>query len=162
VLVVENPSLTVRVMVVRPALSGWGVTFTVRLLLVPLAGLTTISESCTSVGLDETAVTVRLSPSASVSVNGSAAVGVLVGINWLAMLVAKPGAPTRTRKEVSLVWLAGSVTTTVIVASPCCPAAGVMVIVRFWPLPPKLMFAGWLGTTAGLSEVPSSVRLAGL
>ena len=49
-----------------------------------------------------------------------------------------------------------SLTVTVIVVVPVCPAAGVSVTVRLAPLPPKTMFA--FGTSAGLVELPLTVR----
>ena len=45
----------------------------------------------------------------------------------------------------------------VIIATPACPAAGVIVTLRLVPLPPKTMPA--FGTNPGLAEVPEMFRL---
>src|ERR1017187_6300486 len=51
-----------------------------------------------------------------------------------------------------------SLTVTVMLALPDCPANGVTVMVRLPPAPPKTMPA--FCTSAGFDEVPESVRLA--
>ena len=48
-----------------------------------------------------------------------------------------------------------SLTVTVIVVVPLCPVAGVIVTVRFAPLPPKTMFAS--GTNVVLLDEPVTV-----
>src|SRR5205814_5403498 len=55
--------------------------------------------------------------------------------------------------------LPGSRTVTVIVADPTSPAAGVMVRVRFGPVPVTARLAA--GTRAGLSDVAVTIRLFG-
>src|SRR5436190_2131314 len=59
--------------------------------------------------------------------------------------------------KVVLVEAVPSLTATVIVAVPACPAAGVTVTVRFAAVPPKVMFA--FGTRVVLLDVPLRVRL---
>src|SRR4051812_6098637 len=63
---------------------------------------------------------------------------------------------TVSRKFVPVVALP-SLTETVIVAVPFWFAAGVIVRVRFAPLPPKTKFA--FGTRVGLDELPFTVKL---
>lgn len=53
-----------------------------------------------------------------------------------------------------------SVTATVIVVEPFCPGTGLMVTVRFAPLPPNSMFVFEFGTNIGLDELPLTTRLA--
>src|SRR5438876_955846 len=50
-----------------------------------------------------------------------------------------------------------SLTVTVIVAEPDCPAAGVTTTVRFPPLPPKTTVA--FGASVVFDELPDNVRL---
>ncbi len=52
---------------------------------------------------------------------------------------------------------APSLTVTVMVEAPLAPATGVMVTVRFAPLPPKAMFAS--GTSVVFDELPASVKV---
>src|SRR2546426_11256450 len=59
--------------------------------------------------------------------------------------------------NVSLALFTPSLTVTVIVAVPVCPAAGVTVTVRFDPDPPKTMLL--VGTSVGLDEPLLNVRL---
>src|ERR1043166_425315 len=59
--------------------------------------------------------------------------------------------------KVSLVLLVPSLTVTVMVALPDWLVVGSTLTVRFDPLPPKVMF--WLGTSAGLEEVPLRVSV---
>ncbi len=66
------------------------------------------------------------------------------------------GAVTVTTK-LSLALKAPSLTVTVIVLVPVCPAAGVTLTVRLAPLPPKTIPLS--GTSAGLLEVPLTVKL---
>ena len=52
-----------------------------------------------------------------------------------------------------------SFTVTVIVVTPVCPLAGMIVTVRALPEPPKLIPAVLLGTSVGLDELPVTVKL---
>src|ERR1051325_81411 len=65
---------------------------------------------------------------------------------------------TMTGKTVLAV-LVPSLTVTVIGATPVWPEAGVMVMVRLVPLPPKEIFAGLFGTRVELAQLPDTVRL---
>src|SRR5687767_6105871 len=60
------------------------------------------------------------------------------------------GAPTRTVKAVVALAPSPSVTVMPTVLDPSCPAAGVMVTVRFAPLPPKTILL--VGSNVGLEE----------
>src|SRR5436189_1647234 len=64
--------------------------------------------------------------------------------------------PVTVSTNVSLADNAPSLTVTVMVVVPLCPAAGVTVTVRLEPLPANTMFA--FGASAGLEDVPLSVR----
>ena len=70
--------------------------------------------------------------------------------------VATP--PTTTTKLLLDAAPAGSVTVTVIVELPLRPATGVIVRLRFVPLPPKTMFV--FGARLGLDDLPVTTRLA--
>src|SRR6267143_5580922 len=59
--------------------------------------------------------------------------------------------------NVSLALFTPSLTVTVIVAVPVCPAAGVTVTVRLDPLPPNTMLL--VGTSVGLDDPLLNVRL---
>ena len=65
------------------------------------------------------------------------------------------GVTVNTKESVAT--LVPSVTNTVMVAEPNCPAAGVNVTVRLLPLPPKTML--FVGTRVGLEEFRSNIRL---
>ena len=65
---------------------------------------------------------------------------------------------TATVKEVDAVAPSPSVTVSVMVAFPYCPAAGVTVTVRLAPLPPRAMLL--TGTRLVLEEAAATVRLA--
>src|SRR4051812_39861842 len=79
-----KPSLTVTVMVAVPPRAATGVTVTVRLAPEPP---NTILAFGTKPGFDELPLKVRSANgvSTSLSVNGMAAVGVLVGVDWFGM-----------------------------------------------------------------------------
>src|SRR6266436_8024762 len=64
---------------------------------------------------------------------------------------------TTVNKNPVLALLVPSLTLTVIVALPVCPAAPVAVTVRFDPDPPNTMLA--FGTSVGLDELPLTVKL---
>ena len=59
--------------------------------------------------------------------------------------------------KAELALLVPSLTEIVICALPLFPAAGVIVTVRFWPLPPNTMFA--VGASVGLDEADERARL---
>ena len=68
------------------------------------------------------------------------------------------GKPTLTSKVVNVL-LTPSLTFTAMVATPCWPLAGVMVIVRLAPLPPRTMLGLPFGTRAVFEEVALTTRL---
>ena len=69
----------------------------------------------------------------------------------------RAGSAFTVRPKLVLVVNEPSLTVTVIVAVPVCPVAGVTVMVRLEPEPPKAM--PLLGTNVGFEEVPDTVRL---
>src|SRR5215831_7487083 len=158
VLVVSVPSLTVTVIVADPFWPAAGVSVTVR--LAPLPPNTTLAFG-TSVVFDEVPLTVRfatgVSTSPTVKATGPTAVPVVVA--WLAIAEIVGGSLTALTVNWKLVLAvaAPSLTVRVIVVTPDWLAAGVIVTVRFAPLPPnaKLVF----GTSVRLDEVALTVRL---
>src|SRR6266511_3277723 len=116
----------------------------------------------TSVGLDELPLAVRLPAAVSASPTVKAIAPVELSSLMVTLLMQEivggvlPEGLTISTK-VSLAVSAPSLTVTVIVAVPVCPAAGVTVTVRLAPLPPKTMLP--LCTNVGLDELPLTVRL---
>ena len=100
-----KPSLTVSVMIATPVWPDSGVTVTVRLEPLPT---TAIPVVVTSVGFEESLVTVSVSFSASLTVKGMAGVAVLMEVIWFAM-AEMDGAPT-VRRNVPVVELTPSST----------------------------------------------------
>src|SRR4051812_26467340 len=100
-LAVEPPSFTDTVIVAVPVWPVAGVTVTVRLLPLPLK---TILALGTRAVLDELPARVRLAigVSASLIVNGMAAVGVLTVVVWLAMALMVGAAPPTAETVVSV------------------------------------------------------------
>ena len=69
------------------------------------------------------------------------------------------GVPVTLRRKLVPAVAVPSLTVTVIVVVPVWPVAGVIVIVRFVPDPPKTMLV--LGTSVVFDEVPVTLRFAG-
>src|SRR4051812_37942818 len=158
-LVVNGPSLTLRVMVVVPFWFVAGVTVTVR--LDPLPPNTMLFKG-TRDRLDEALPRVRLpaAVSASPMVKLRAELAVSSFTVWSVMLVIVGGvlAASTVRIKLVLVVACPSPTLTVIVAVPLWLAAGVTVTVRLAPLPPNTIPVS--GTRVGLDEPLLKVRLA--
>src|SRR6266540_1016858 len=153
------PSLTVTLMVAMPDWFVAGVTVSVR--AAPPPGAKTRLPLVTSVGLDEAAETVRAEASDSMSLTITT---ILVGVSSRIVklgvsLIVGASLIARTSNWKLLVAVApsSSVIMRVIVATPFALGAGVTVIVRLEPLPPKTMFA--FGTRAGFEQKPVSTRL---
>jgi hypothetical protein len=154
------PSLTVMVIMEVPVTPGAGVTVTVR--LAPLPPKLMLATG-TKVVLLEPALTVRLpgAVSASPTVKAIAGVAVFSEVDWSAMaeiVGAVFAAVTVRTKSVDALSVPSS-TVTVIVVVPLAAGAGVSVMVLLGPPPPNEIFA--FGTTAGLLELPVTVRLPG-
>src|SRR5688572_25529806 len=137
-----------------------GVIVTVRFAPLPPK---TMLASGTNGALLEVPVTVKVATglSGSAMVNAMAPVGVFSGVVWSFMLVMVGGslvAFTVKTKSVDAV-ADPSDTVTVIVDVPLWLPAGVIVTVRFAPVPPNTILA--VGTTAVLLDTPVSVRSAG-
>ena len=155
---VNEPSLTVTVIIAVPVCPVAGVTLTVRLAPLPP---NTMFALGTSVVLEELPLTVKLpdAVSASPTVNAIAAVAVFMVVLWLGMLeiVGASFTAFTVTKKLVLLLSCPSLTVTVIVAEPFWLVAGVTVTVRFAPLPPNTTFA--LGTSVVLEELPLTVKL---
>ena len=126
------PSLTVTVMLATPVCPAAGVTVTVRLLPAPP---NMIPAVCTRVALSELPESVRLEAevSASLMVNGMAAVAESAAISRLVMLEMVGGwltwlTVTVKVRETTLLLVPPSLTVTVIVAVPNAKATGVNLI----------------------------------
>src|SRR5258708_5132019 len=139
------------VMMALPLALVAGVIVTVRLLALPPKTMLFVG---TSAALDEALPNGRLAaavrPFPMAKLNGPATVSSLT--IWLARPVMVGGVFTMftVRRKLSLVVFVPSLTLTVMVAGPVCPAAGVMVTVRLVPLPPKTML--FVGTSTGFEE----------
>src|SRR5262249_20602162 len=154
VVLVEEPSLTPIVIVVVPVWLEVGLIVTLR---VPPTPPKSMLELGTRAGLEELALMLR----APTGVSGSATVkeiglvGVFSMVLWFAIGESSGGVlpPTEgftfTRNELIEVWLALSVTLTVMVAVPLCPGTGPTVKLMA-PAPDSLNAS--LGISDGLEE----------
>ena len=160
-LVLFVPSLTETVICALPVWFAAGVTLTVRLDPLPP---NTMFALGTSVVEEEVPDTVKRAAavSASATVNGIAAVA------WFAVTVCAAIPEIVGALLTVTCWMLNvklefavfvpSLTVTVIRVLPTWLKAGVMVSVRFWPLPPSAMFA--LGTNVVEEEVAETIKLA--
>src|SRR5499427_489152 len=159
VLVESVPSLTVTVIVAAPVCPATGVTVTVRLAPLPPKAM---FASGTSVWFDEVPLRVRLatgvSTSPTVKAMGPAATPLVVAWLPIAEIVGASLTALTVSWKLALVLAAPSLTVRVIVVTPNWFDAGVIVTVRFAPLPPNTMLA--FGTSACAEDVPLTVRLA--
>ena len=154
---VRVPSLTVIVMVEVPLWPAAGVMIALRPAPLPPKA---ILATGISTAFDEVTDSVNAfgEVSASPIVNAIAPVGVssFVDCGPMAVMVGGVFGLTVSTKFVDVV-SAPSLTVTVMVDVPLAAATGVMVTVRFAPLPPKAMFAS--GTSAVFDELPASVKV---
>src|SRR6266850_2440005 len=84
--------------------------------------------------------------------------GMVIGVELVNDAVPAEGGFT-VSKNAALALKGPSVTVTVIVAIPVCPADGLIVTVRLDAEPPKTMLPS--GTSAGLDELPLNCRFDG-
>lgn len=150
-------SLTLTVMIATPVAAGC----TVMVRLAPLPPKVRFAFGTAAVLL-ELAVTIKLAGAVAGSPTVKANAPVPLGkvTFWLAITVivgAEAELETFTWNVVVVVWLDALVTLTVIVVGPA--ATGVMVRVRFAPLPPTVRLA--FGTAAVLLEIAVTTKFAG-
>ena len=174
-LVPPVPSVTVSVIVVVPDCLASGVTVRARLVPVPPRRMFALG---TSPGFEEKAVTARFAAGDSTSrtVKGSTPVAPPSSMVWFAGGEIRgrsfTGLTVRMKVRLAIPKLV-SCTNTVMEAVPLWFVAGVMMIVRLLPLPPKTRFA--LGTrfvfddrpdnvssVAGVAESPTMNGIAGV
>ena len=157
-LLLKEPSLTVTVIVVDPDWLAKGVAFSVRFAPDP-------PKTRFALGIkpafEEVALNTRLaagvSASPTVKLRDPVALSSLICRSGRSEIVGgKFGVITVSVKE-SLALSAPSLTVTVIVAVPVCPAAGVSVIDRLFPLPPKTMLP--FGTKSVFDELALTIKL---